>query len=401
MSHLRPPERNEHPLAAVFRREAGQIVGGLTRATGNFELAEESVQDAVVAALERWPRDGVPDRPGAWLTAVARNRAIDRLRRDRLHDVKLLELELSPPAEDDRLRLMFLCCHPALARETQLALTLRAGCGFTTAEIAHALLTTEAAIDQRISRGRRKIVKAGIAYRIPDDSELDARLEEVRTVVYLMFNEGYLPSHGAASRRDLAQDAVWLAEQLANLYPREPEVLGLLALMRLHLARWDARFGPNEELMLLRDQDRSLWDRDGIAEAVALVEQAAALGAPGPFQLQAAILACHAEAPRYSDTDWAQILVLYDILLTLAPTPVVRLNRAVALREVAGPAAALAEVDSLSGDLSGYHLFHAVRGQLLVDLGEGEQARAAELEALSLTRNPAERALLEQRAAAR
>jgi RNA polymerase sigma factor (sigma-70 family) len=395
------PERGEHALASVFRREAGQIVGGLTRATGNFELAEESVQDAVVAALERWPRDGVPDRPGAWLTTVARNRAIDLLRRDRRQRDKLSELELQPPAEDDRLRLMFLCCHPALGRETQLALTLRAGCGFTTAEIAHALLTSEAAIDQRISRGRRKVVRAGIAYRIPDESELDLRLEEVRTVLYLMFNEGYLPSHGTASRRDFAQDALWLTEQLAALYPREPEVLGLLALIRLHLARWNARFGPDEELVLLSDQDRSLWDRKAIAEGISLIERAAALARPGAFQLQAAILACHAEAAHYRETDWAQILVLYDVLLALSPTPVVRLNRAVALREVAGAATALAEVDTLSGQLAGYHLFHAVRGRLLVDLGRREQARAAELKALSLTRNPAERALLEERRAAR
>jgi len=385
-------------VAAVFREEAGQLTGTLVRLLGDFAVAEEVVQDTLLLALERWRRDGIPDRPGAWL--AARRRAIDLLRRDARYRQKLALLEAEPPpAEpDDRLRLIFTCCHPSLGPEAQVALTLRAVCGFTTAEIASAFLASEAAVAQRISRARRKIVQAGVPYRVPDAGEMGARLGEVLAVLYLMFNEGYLASGaGAPARRDVAEDATWLAALLSRLLPAEPEALGLLALMRLHLARAAARFDAAGELVLLADQDRSLWDREAIAAAVALIERAAALRRPGPYQLQAAIAACHAEAPSWAETDWTQILVLYDLLLRMAPTPVVRLNRAVALRAVAGPEAALAEVDALAGELDGYHLFHATRAELLFELGRREQSRAAEVRALGLTANRAERRLLERR----
>ncbi len=293
---------------------------------------------------------------------------------------------------------MFTCCHPALSRESQVALTLRAVCGFTTAEIARAFLASEEAVKRRIVRARQKIVQAGIPYRVPRDEELDERLGEVLAVLYLMFNEGYLTSGGSApARRDLAEDSAWLTAFMTRLYPREPEPLGLLVLMRLHLARAAARFDQAGEMILLRDQDRSRWDRQMIAEAIAVLEQAAALKRPGPYQLQAAIVACHAEAESWEATDWQQILILYDLLLQINPSPVVRLNRAVALRQVAGPEAALAEVEPLARDLDGYHLFHAVRGELLLDLGHREQARAAELRALDLTGNQAERSLLQRK----
>jgi RNA polymerase sigma factor (sigma-70 family) len=387
-------------VAAVFREEAGRLTGSLTRTLGNFDVAEESVQDALLTALERWPREGIPQRPGAWLATVARNRAVDRLRRDARYRDKLAQLQgwQPSPQADDRLRLMFTCCHPALSRQAQLALTLRAVCGFTTAQIAHALVASEAAIAQRLARARRKIVTAAIPYRIPGDEELDERLAQVLAVLYLLFNEGYLASGGRQpARRDLAEDAAWLAAQLATLYPRQPEALGLLALMRLHLARADARFDPHGELVLLSHQDRSRWDRAVITEAVATLERAARLGRPGPYQLQAAIVACHTEAATWAATDWPQILALYDLLLALTPSPVVALNRAVAVRQVAGPRAALEEVEPLAPTLDGYHLFHAIRGELLVELGRREQGRAAELRALALTGNRAERSLLEQR----
>jgi predicted RNA polymerase sigma factor len=369
------------------------------RILSDFAVAEEIVQDALLTALERWPTDGIPDRPGAWLMTVARRKALNQLGRDARYREKLAELR--PPAageSDDRLRLMFICCHPALSREAQVALTLRAVCGFTTAEIANAFLASEAAIAQRIVRARRKIVAAGIPYRLPSDVELDERLGEVLAVLYLMFNEGYLTSGGAApTRRDLAEDAAWLTELLVWLMPGEPEPLGLLALMRLHLARTAARFSASGELILLQDQDRSQWDRAAIAGAIALIEEAATAHRPGPYQVEAAIAACHAEAPSWTATDWPQIAILYDLLVRMKPTPVVRLNRAVALWQVAGPEVALAAVEALTSDLDHYHLFHAIRGKLLVELGEREQARAAELRALSLTRNPAERLLLERR----
>jgi RNA polymerase sigma-70 factor (ECF subfamily) len=387
-------------LAAVFREEAGTLTGALTRYTGDFALAEECVQDALVRALEHWPREGIPARPGAWLMTVARHRALDRLRRERIERAKLAALDAAAPMprRDDRLRAIFTCCHPALAREAQLALTLQAVCGFTTAQIAGALVCSEAAASQRISRARRKITAAGIALRAPEPEELDERLAEVLAVVYLMFNEGYLSSGGGRpDSRDLTEDAAWLGSLLVRLYPREPEPAGLLALMRLHLARARARFDDSGQLVLLADQDRSLWDRAMIADAVALLERAGAMRRPGPYQLQAAIAACHAQAPHFADTDWAQVLVLYDLLLALAPSPVVRLNRAVAVAHVHGAAAALAELDALSDSLAGYHLLHAIRGWLLHELGDQAQARAEELRAAELTANRAELALLRRR----
>jgi RNA polymerase sigma factor (sigma-70 family) len=386
-------------LGTVFREEAGKLVGALVRILGNFEVAEEIVQDALLVALERWPIEGIPSQPGAWLLTVARRRAIDQLRREARYRDKLAALEYPIVQEpDDRLRLIFTCCHPALSRETQVVLTLRAVCGFTTAQIAHAFLVSELAMARRLGRARQKIVQAAIPYRVPAAEELDERLSEVLAVLYLMFNEGYLASGGGTpARRDLAEDAAWLAAFVTRLYPREPEALGLLALMRLHLARADTRFDGAGKLILLPDQDRSRWDRQMIAEAVELIEQAAALGRPGPYQVQAALVACHAEAATWQATDWPQILALYDLLYHLAPSPVVRLNRAVALRYVAGPEAALAEVEALALDLDGYHLFHAIRGELLLELGQRERGRAAELRALTLTSNQAEQSLLRYR----
>jgi RNA polymerase sigma-70 factor (ECF subfamily) len=387
-------------LAAVFREEAGLLTAALVRILGDFDVAEEIVQDALLVALERWPVDGIPDRPGAWLLTVARRRALNQLSRDARYRSKLEQLALPVPHEpDDRLRLMFTCCHPALSREAQVALTLRAVCGFTTAEIAHAFLASETAVAQRIVRARRKIVAAHIPYRIPVDEELEERLGEVLAVLYLMFNEGYLASSGAApARRDLAEDAAWLTALVTRLLPGEPEPLGLLALMRLHLARTEARFTDAGELILLPDQDRSRWDRSMITEGITLIEQAAALRRPGPYQLEAAIIACHAEAESWEATDWPQIVILYDFLLQMGPSPVVRLNRAVALRQVAGLEAALAEVNALESDLNNYHLFHAIRGKLLLEMGYREQARASALKALGLTQNRAEQSLLARRA---
>jgi RNA polymerase sigma-70 factor (ECF subfamily) len=385
----------------VFRAEAGRLTGGLVRLLGDFDVAEEIVQDTLLLALERWRQDGIPARPGAWLTTAARRRAIDRLRRDARFRQKLALLDAEPQGgaePDDRLRLIFTCCHPALSPRARVVLTLRAVCGFTTAEIAGALLLSEAAVAQQIHRARQKIVRAGIPYRVPRPDELAQRLNAVLAVLYLMFNEGYLSSRGGdPARRDLAEDAAWLASLLTRLLPAEPEPLGLLALMRLHLARASTRFDAAGGLVLIADQDRSRWDRPAIAAAIRLVERAGAMRRPGPYQLQAAIAACHAEAPSWAETDWPQILVLYDMLLRLNPSPVVRLNRAVALRWVAGPEAALAEVETLAAVLDGYHLLHAVRAELLQELGRREQARAAERCALELTANRAERALLERR----
>jgi RNA polymerase sigma factor (sigma-70 family) len=387
-------------LAAVFREEAGLLTAALVRILGDFDVAEEIVQDALLVALERWPVDGIPERPGAWLLTVARRRALNQLSRDARYRAKLEQLEQPVPHEpDDRLRLMFTCCHPALSREAQVALTLRAVCGFTTAEIARAFLASETAVAQRIVRARRKIVAARIPYRIPEDDELEERLREVLAVLYLMFNEGYLASGGPSpARRDLAEDAAWLTALVTRLLPGEPEPLGLLALMRLHLARAEARFTEAGELILLQDQDRSRWDRAMIAEGITLIEQAAALRRPGPFQLEAAIIACHAEAESWEATDWPQIVILYDLLLKMRPSPVVRLNRAVALRQVLGLEAALAEVNALEADLNNYHLFHAIRGELLLEMGQREQARASALQALGLTQNRAEQSLLARRA---
>jgi len=390
-------------VAAVFREEAGRLTAALVRLLGDFDLAEEVVQDSLVVALEKWPEQGIPDNPGAWLMTAARRRAIDILRRDKRYREKLTLLERSPlipePAEaDDRLRLIFTCCHPALSQEAQVALTLRAVAGFTTGEIASAFLLAEATVAQRIVRAKRKIVDAHIPYRIPDATELAGRLDGVLSVLYLMFNEGYL-SRGTqvAMRRDLADDAVWLTRLVATLMPDQPEVIGLLALMKLNLARSRARFDESGEMVLLPDQDRSLWDAAAIAAGIELLERAGAMRATGPYQVQAAIAALHSEARSWDDTDWHQIVVLYDTLVRMEDSPVVRLNRAVALSHFAGPQVALGEINDLAISLEGYHLFHAARADLLDRVGEQALAREARLRALELCSNPAERSLLERK----
>lgn len=387
-------------LVELVREEAGHVTASLMQRFGDFDLAEESTQDALVAALETWPERGVPERPAAWLHTVATRRALNRLERGRRLRRKVGELAAEPALEqrDDRLSLIFTCCHPALARDAQVGLTLRAVCGFTTAEVARAFLVSESTVAQRLVRAKRRIAAAGIPYRVPSSEELDGRLDEVLTVLYLLFNEAHLSTRGAAAyQRDMAADATWLAALLCRLMPREPEALGLLALMRLHLAREESRFDAAGQIVLLADQDRTRWDADQIADAIGLLRRAALLRRPGPYQLEAAIAACHAEAPSFEATDWAQIVALYDLLLGLAPSPVVRLNRAIALWKVAGPEPALRELEAVAAELDGYHIFHATRGQLLHDLGRREQARAAELRALDLTTNGAERALLERR----
>jgi RNA polymerase sigma-70 factor (ECF subfamily) len=385
-------------LTEVFREEASRLTALLVRILGDFGVAEDIVQDALIVALERWPVEGIPDQPGAWLLTVARRRAIDKLRRDARYRERLAQLDEPEQQPDDRLRLIFTCCHPALSRDSQVALTLRTICGLTVGEIAAAFLSSEATIAQRLVRARRKIREAGIPYRIPDPDELNERLDEVLAVLYLMFNEGYLTSAGEQpERHDLAEDAEWLAALLSRLMPTEPEALGLLALIRLHRARARARFDAEGRLVLLRDQDRSHWDRTAIGEAADLVVKASRFRRPGPYQLQAAIVACHAEAPSWEQTDWLQILLLYDTLLRYDPSPVIRLNRAIALRYVSGPAPALAAVDALGEALGRYHLYHATRAELLRELGRMTEARYADAAALQLTANPAERALLEQR----
>ena len=375
----------------------------MVRVLGNFDIAEEVVQDSLVTALERWPQQGIPDNPGAWLMTTARRRAIDVLRRDKRYAEKVALLERSTlPGDareaDDRLRLIFTCCHPALAPDAQVALTLRAVAGFTTQEIAAAFLVSEATMAQRIVRAKRKIVAAHIPYRVPDPSELPARLDAVLAVLYLMFNEGYL-SRGpsAVVRRDLAEDALWLASLMTRLMPDQPEALGLVVLMKLHIARAAARFDGAGEIVLLADQDRTLWDRKAIGEATDMLDRAATMNSPGPYQLQAAIAAVHSEAQTWGATDWRQIVGLYDLLLRLTDTPVVRLNRAVALAHVSGPQVALGEVNDLAIALSGYHLFWATRAELLDDVGETALAREAWQRALELCSNPAERALLERK----
>jgi RNA polymerase sigma factor (sigma-70 family) len=394
-------------IDATFRHEAGRLVGALTRFLGDFDLAEEAVQDALAEAVARWPAEGVPERPAAWLQTTARNRAIDRLRREAKGREKLALLaadpldgaEAMPQAEpDERLRLLFLCCHPALSADAQITLTLRAVAGLTTAEIASAFLSAEATISQRITRAKRKVSGAHIPYCLPGDDQLARRLPVVLAVLYLMFNEGYLSSHAdVPERRWLQEEAEELTELLTRLMPREPEPLGLLALMRMHLARSPARFDTDGRIVRLRDQDRSRWDAAAIADGIRLLRRAASLRRPGSYQIQAAILAVHAEAPVWEVTDWPQIVALYDLLLRHDDTPVIRLNRLIAVASTAGPQAALAEVETLRDALDGYHLFHATRAELLRATGCQDEADAADRRALELASSPAERALITSR----
>jgi RNA polymerase sigma-70 factor, ECF subfamily len=394
-------------VARVYRQEYGRCVATLVRVLGDIDLAEEAVQEAFATAVERWPATGLPPNPGAWITTTARNRAIDRLRREAARDDKQAQAALlhqpdEPqevgPVRDDQLRLIFTCCHPALAPAAQVALTLRLLGGLETAEIARAFLVPESTMAQRIVRAKRKIKAAGVPYRIPTEAELPRRLPPVLAVLYLIFTEGHAASSGPdLVRADLCAAAIRLTRELAGLMPDEPEVAGLLGLLLLTESRRPARTRPDGSLVLLPDQDRSRWDRALVAEGQAIVRACLRRNRPGPYQIQAAIAAVHSDARRAEDTDWAQILALYDQLLAVAPTAVVALNRAVAVAELHGPAAGLAEIDGL--DLTGYHLFHAARADLLARLGRTGEARAAYRRALELATNPAERAFLAGRLA--
>lgn len=387
-------------LTRVLREHTGRLVASLTHVTGDFAMAEDLVQDAVLSALRHWPTDGIPEKPDAWLLTVARRRGLDVLRREHNYVTKLAQLHWPvQPEPDERLWLMFTCCHPALSRQAQIALTLRVVCGLTTAEIARAFLVHETTMARRITRAKQKITQAGIPYRIPGDDELGPRLAEVLRVIYLLFNEGYLSTAERAQSRDLVEDAEWLATLLHQLMPTEPEVAGLLALIRLHRARATARFDSDGHLVQLQHQDRSLWDGDTIEQSCRILTRAAGARQPGPYQLQAAIVACHTEADSWQGTDWEQIVLLYDMLLHIEPSPVTRLHRAIALRYQSGPGAALTELDELSRDLDNYHLYHATRADLCRALGRSEEASAADRRALTLTANPAEQAVLQERIA--
>ncbi|MET1075009.1 MAG: RNA polymerase sigma factor [Umezawaea sp.] len=392
-------------VAEAFRDEWGHVVATLIRMTGDWDLAEECAQDAFATALERWPREGVPRRPGAWLTTTARNRALDRLRRKANEAVKLREAGVVVPEQeedddpsgvpDDRLRLIFTCCHPALALEAQVALTLRTLVGLSTAEIARAFLVPEATMAQRLVRAKRKIRNAGIPYRVPPAHVLPDRLQAVLATLYLLFNEGYLV------RTDLCAEAIRVTRVLARLMPDEPEVLGLLALLLLHDARRATRTDAAGDLVLLAEQDRTRWDRGEVDEGLALLDAAMRRREPGPYQVQAAIAACHASAAEAADTDWAQIAALYGSLTRFVRSPVVELNRAVAVAMAHGPEAGLGLVEALadSGELVDYHLLPATRADLLRRLDRKAEAAAAYREALALVTTDAERRFLERRVA--
>jgi RNA polymerase sigma-70 factor (ECF subfamily) len=390
-------------IAAVFRAEHGRAVAVLTRVFGDLDVAEDAVQEAFAAAIEKWPAVGLPPSPAGWIITTARNRAIDRLRReasraDKQAQAALLHAQDEPVEEgavrDDRLRLIFTCCHPALALNVRVALTLRLLGGLTTTEIARAFLVPEPTMAQRIVRAKAKIRAAGIPYRVPYEADLPERVRGVLAVVYLIFNEGYAASSGdELIRTELCQEAIRLGRLLVDLMPDEPEAVGLLALMLLQESRRPARTAPDGTLVRLPDQDRALWDRALITEGQDLVRRCLRRGQPGPYQLQAAINAVHSDASTAAETDWGQIVQLYDHQLAIAPSPVVALNRAVAVAEISGPAEGLALVDDL--DLGGYYLFHAIRADFLKRLDRATEAAAAYEAALALTTNTTEQNFLQ------
>jgi RNA polymerase sigma-70 factor (ECF subfamily) len=400
-------------VAEAFRSDWGSVVAYLIRATGNWDLAEECAQDAFERALERWPRDGIPTSPAAWLKTTARNRALDRLRRTSVGQAKLKEVAVTARAaqgredddsgiEDDRLRLMFTCCHPALPAEAQVALTLRTLAGLTVPEIARAFLVPHETMAKRLTRAKKKIVDARIPYRVPAAPRLQERLRAVLAVIYALFNEGYGASAGdGLIRRDLSNEAIRLGRLLAELMPDEPEALGLLSLMLLQDSRRAARVDSAGELVTLEEQNRALWDAQAIVEGSNVLDRAVRLRRPGPYQLQAAIAACHAQAPAAADTDWREIAVLYERLSELAPTPVVLLNRAVAVAMADGPAAGLELVDELerTGALSDYYLLPATHADLLRRLGRDREAAVAYRQALELAPTDTERRFLARRLA--